>query len=165
MAWRQLESPWPVAGSVLVREGTVFALAGRSSYLDGGVRFVKLDGRSGRPLLSRAIYLRDSKTGGENDGLLAGQWMFGLMSDIPSLAGDHIFMNQGCITLDGTFVPKILPHLYRLGFSSPYNFSREFRKMSGISPTEYRRVCGCLWFVGRRGEKGRASSGQGFRFR
>ena len=36
VSYGQLESAWPVHGSVLVQNGEVFAVAGRSSYLDGG---------------------------------------------------------------------------------------------------------------------------------
>ena len=39
----RLESVWPVHGSVLVRDSTVYYAAGRSSYVDGGVRMGKLD--------------------------------------------------------------------------------------------------------------------------
>jgi outer membrane protein assembly factor BamB len=43
----QLESAWPVHGSVLVRDGKVYCTAGRSSYLDGGIYVYALDPRSG----------------------------------------------------------------------------------------------------------------------
>jgi hypothetical protein len=47
VAFNQPESVWPVHGSVLVQDGTVYAAAGRSSYLDGGIRMVGLDPVSG----------------------------------------------------------------------------------------------------------------------
>jgi hypothetical protein len=47
VAFDQLESVWPVHGSVLYQSGTVYAAAGRSSYLDGGIRIVALDPVSG----------------------------------------------------------------------------------------------------------------------
>jgi hypothetical protein len=43
----QLESAWPVNGSVLVRGGTVYFVAGRSSHLDGGLLVKGLDARTG----------------------------------------------------------------------------------------------------------------------
>ncbi|HUU90050.1 MAG TPA: PQQ-binding-like beta-propeller repeat protein, partial [Phycisphaerae bacterium] len=46
----RLESVWPISGSVLVREGVVYVAAGRSSYLDGGIRLFALDARSGKKL-------------------------------------------------------------------------------------------------------------------
>ena len=37
MAFEQLESLWPVHGSVLVHEDSVYCVAGRSIFLDGGL--------------------------------------------------------------------------------------------------------------------------------
>jgi len=44
----RLESAWPLPGSTLVLDETVYAVAGRSSYLDGGLRVVGLDVETGR---------------------------------------------------------------------------------------------------------------------
>lgn len=46
----QLESAWPVHGSVLVQKGTAYAAAGRSSFLDGGIRVYALDPATGKVL-------------------------------------------------------------------------------------------------------------------
>ncbi len=43
----QIESLWPVHGSVLVKDGTVYCTAGRSSYLDGGIWLYALDPDTG----------------------------------------------------------------------------------------------------------------------
>ena len=43
----QLESPWPVFGSVVAAGDDVWAFAGRHSDLDGGLRWVRLDTASG----------------------------------------------------------------------------------------------------------------------
>ncbi|NOX56936.1 MAG: PQQ-binding-like beta-propeller repeat protein [Planctomycetes bacterium] len=50
VACDQLESVWPLPGSVLVLDGQAYVAAGRSSYLDGGLWFYSLDPRSGRLL-------------------------------------------------------------------------------------------------------------------
>jgi len=49
-AFGQLESAWPVHGSVLVENGTVYFAAGRSSQLDGGIYLYGLDAATGRLL-------------------------------------------------------------------------------------------------------------------
>ena len=59
MAWEAIESVWPVHGSVLVLPGAggepataggvVYCTAGRSIYLDGGIRFLRLRRRTGEP--------------------------------------------------------------------------------------------------------------------
>jgi len=42
-AYNQLESAWPVHGSLLVLDNTVYCAAGRSSYLDGGLHLYGLN--------------------------------------------------------------------------------------------------------------------------
>jgi outer membrane protein assembly factor BamB len=60
VASENLESVWPVHGSVLVLpdpqsgKGRVYAIAGRSSFLDGGLRSLMLDADSGA-LLSESV--------------------------------------------------------------------------------------------------------------
>jgi hypothetical protein len=46
----RIESAWPVHGSVLVRDGIAYVAAGRSTYLDGGIRLYGLDPMTGRVL-------------------------------------------------------------------------------------------------------------------
>jgi len=46
----QVESVWPVHGSVLVEDGVAYFAAGRSSYIDGGVRMYALDVATGKKL-------------------------------------------------------------------------------------------------------------------
>ncbi len=55
-AFNQLESAWPVNGSVLVKDDTLYFSAGRSSFLDGGIFLYALDPRSGEVKNSRQIY-------------------------------------------------------------------------------------------------------------
>ena len=45
----QLESVWPVFGSVVAEGADVWAFAGRHSDLDGGIRWVRLDAATGAP--------------------------------------------------------------------------------------------------------------------
>jgi outer membrane protein assembly factor BamB len=47
-AFGQLESAWPVHGSVLVMDGTVYFSAGRSSHLDGGIYLFGVDAVTGQ---------------------------------------------------------------------------------------------------------------------
>jgi len=51
----RLESVWPVSGSVLVLDDVAYFAAGRSSYLDGGIRLCGLDVHSGRRLYETAV--------------------------------------------------------------------------------------------------------------
>ncbi|MFA7004383.1 MAG: PQQ-binding-like beta-propeller repeat protein, partial [Verrucomicrobiia bacterium] len=49
-AFGQLESAWPVHGSVLVQDGKAYLCAGRSSELDGGIHIYALDAATGQLL-------------------------------------------------------------------------------------------------------------------
>ena len=49
-AFGQLESAWPVAGSVLVQSGTLFFVAGRNSGTDGGISVYALEPETGKLL-------------------------------------------------------------------------------------------------------------------
>ncbi|MFW6169107.1 MAG: PQQ-binding-like beta-propeller repeat protein [Planctomycetota bacterium] len=47
VSFEELESLWPVHGSVLVQDGNVYFAAGRSSFLDGGMMVYSLDAKTG----------------------------------------------------------------------------------------------------------------------
>jgi len=55
VAFDQLESLWPVHGSVLVQNGTAYFTAGRTSYLDGGLRLFGLDPWTGEIRMSETL--------------------------------------------------------------------------------------------------------------
>jgi len=55
VAFGRVESAWPVHGSVLVRDGKVYAVAGRSSFLDGGIHACVLDTATGRVIERRVL--------------------------------------------------------------------------------------------------------------
>jgi len=50
VSFGQVESLWPVQGSVLVQNDAVYFAAGRSSFLDGGIIVYALDAKSGKVL-------------------------------------------------------------------------------------------------------------------
>ena len=46
-AYEQMESAWPVSGSILVKDGIAYFAAGRNSFLDGGIFLFGLDPLTG----------------------------------------------------------------------------------------------------------------------
>jgi outer membrane protein assembly factor BamB len=58
----QLESPWPVHGSVLVQDDVAYFAAGRSSFLDGGIYVFAVDPATGKLLHERRIHSLDPQT-------------------------------------------------------------------------------------------------------
>ena len=82
-AFGQLESAWPVDGSVLVVNDTVYFPAGRSSQLDGGIHLFGLDAATGKLLHQTKLEGPDYKVGDfeENYKLPMGSLPDVLMSD------------------------------------------------------------------------------------
>jgi hypothetical protein len=55
LAFDQLESPWPVPGSVLVLDGVAYVAAGWSSFLDSGVHLYGLKPQTGEVLYHTCV--------------------------------------------------------------------------------------------------------------
>jgi outer membrane protein assembly factor BamB len=101
MALEQLESVWPVNGSVLVQEGTVHAVAGRSAFLDGGLRYLRIDARTGRRLTETVLNDKDPETGGDlQERIKVLQMPVGL-NDILSSDGKQVFLRSQKFSLEG----------------------------------------------------------------
>lgn len=110
MAWEQIESAWPVHGSVLVREtgpgaATVYCTAGRSIYLDGGIRFLRLDAATGR-LIGETVWDDMDPVSGESmhEAYLKktpGNTMPVGLSDVLSCDGRNIWMRSQKIDFEG----------------------------------------------------------------
>lgn len=104
----QLESTWPVSGSVLVVNDVTYFAAGKSSYLDGGIRLYGLHAETGRIVVDKAI---DSR---RDDGsqCLDEQGVDGYLNDILSSDGQRIFMRHQAFDLAGNAVPERIVHLH-----------------------------------------------------
>jgi len=114
MAHEQIESVWPVHGSVLVRDGIVYAVAGRAMWLDGGMRFVRLDAATGN-LLSEAIL--DDKYPGTQDNLQKDvKWpnLPVALPDILSCDGKYIYMRSQHFDFEGNRPEVVTPRDYTL---------------------------------------------------
>jgi outer membrane protein assembly factor BamB len=55
VSYGRLESSWPLHGTVLVADGTVYAAAGRNTYLDGGITLYGLNANSGEVRCTRRL--------------------------------------------------------------------------------------------------------------
>jgi len=63
VAFEQVESVWPVHGSVLVEDGVLYFVAGRSIFLDGGMRLYRLEPATGKMLGFTQLDEVDPETG------------------------------------------------------------------------------------------------------
>lgn len=106
----QLESAWPIHGSVLVKGGTLVVTAGRSSYLDGGIHIYRLDPRTGRKLSETVIHSLDPETGDQPPG---GVDLRGVLNDILAVSGESVYMRHLKIDFEtGDDLQMGPPHLF-----------------------------------------------------
>lgn len=104
----QLESVWPVHGSILVVGDTAYFAAGKSSYLDGGIRLFGLDVRTGEPRVEKTISYRHD----DGSQTLDDQGVDGCLADILSSDGQNIFMRHKAFDLAGNMNSQRLTHLH-----------------------------------------------------
>jgi len=93
VSYGQLESAWPIHGSVLVTDGVVHAVAGRTTYLDGGMVLCRLDAKTGKLLSETSI---------------AGA----ALPDVLSSDGTSIFLRHRRFDKQGAAQQTAVPHLY-----------------------------------------------------
>ena len=108
IACENLESLWPVHGSVLVLpdpstgRGRVYAIAGRSIFLDGGLRSLVLDAETGEKIAESVMNHLDPETG--KDIQIGHEWLPNLpagLPDILSYSGGSIYMGIQPLNLEG----------------------------------------------------------------
>jgi len=112
VAHERVESPWPVHGSVLVREGLVWFAAGRSPYLDGGLRLYALDLATGEVRVNRRLDGRDDQTWTATFRQPRFRDPPGTMPDILSTLGDRLFMGPTCFDPAGNVVVPSQAHIF-----------------------------------------------------
>jgi len=91
----QLESVWPIHGSVLVSDGVAYFTAGRSTYLDGGIRVYSMEPATGKLLHQTTLSgpFPDGKTMRE-----VSFYISGANSDVLVSEGGAIYMRQKRLT-------------------------------------------------------------------
>jgi outer membrane protein assembly factor BamB len=91
VSFGRIESPWPVHGSVLVKDGKVLVTAGRTSWLDGGIYLYALDPATGKVLATGNDNVMGTK--------LPKNPSPGMLSDLLVSDGEHIYMRTSRIQL------------------------------------------------------------------
>ncbi len=107
ISYGQPESVWPISGSVLVQrdpasgQAKLYCVAGRSMFLDGGLRMVVLNPRTGG-LIAENVMDRDVPDSDKKlDDLMMGKHMPVAMPDILSSDGKYVYMKSQTFTMDG----------------------------------------------------------------
>ncbi|MHC4199677.1 MAG: outer membrane protein assembly factor BamB family protein, partial [Planctomycetota bacterium] len=102
MAFGQIENAVPVPGSVLVRDGEAIFVAGRSVFLDGGLKMIRLDGRTGRLLSEHVMDDTDPERPGRGfQYRLKGLSMPVGLPDVLSCDERNIYMRSQRFDLEG----------------------------------------------------------------
>jgi hypothetical protein len=109
----QLESAWPVHGSVLVQNNKLYAAAGRVSYLDGGIYMYKIDPYCGKILSTSQIHHIDPATNEQTGGERRGSFdMEGTLCDLLTGDGKSVYLKH--LRFDSSIKPieESEPHLF-----------------------------------------------------
>jgi len=109
----QLESAWPVHGSVMVQNDTIYVTAGRSSYMDGGIVLYSLDPATGKQLSREVLYHLDPDTGKQIPSE-SGFNMDGTTSDILTGDGESVYLKYFAFGRDGKPTREANNHLFSI---------------------------------------------------
>ncbi len=93
----QLESPWPVHGSVLIQDGVAYLAAGRSSFLDGGIHVLAIDAATGALVQRQCIYSPESDSADMVECRLPYDMppdALGALPDVLVGDGSHVYMRH-----------------------------------------------------------------------
>ena len=106
----QVESAWPVHGSVLIQNNVAYVSAGRSSFLDGGVFIYGLDPVTGEVLYETCL---EGPHGDVSKEAEHSFWLDGNRNDV--LVGDGTYIYQGQAQVDNKLVKQDTPFISKFG--------------------------------------------------
>lgn len=103
-AYEQVESAWPVCGSILVKDGIAYFAAGRNSFLDGGIFLYGLDPETGRIVHQRRMYGPYDADGYPiiTSQVSSGSGIDGFKGDIFLTDGELLYLRQQAFKVDLT---------------------------------------------------------------
>jgi len=100
-AFEQIESVWPVSGSVLVQNDSLYCIAGRSMFLDGGLRMLRLDPKTGKKLSEIVMDENDPYTKTNLQSHIKGLNMPVALPDVLSSDGRNVYMRTLAFDMEG----------------------------------------------------------------
>ncbi|HUT35051.1 MAG TPA: PQQ-binding-like beta-propeller repeat protein [Planctomycetota bacterium] len=132
-AFGQLESAWPVHGSVLVLNGVAYFAAGRTSQLDGGIYLCGVDAATGKLLHQARLEGPDYAVGGFERNF---RLPMGALPDVLASDGSKIYMRGEAFDLELKRQTGKPPLQTRSGFLDDSYFKRTPWTLGG----EYARL-------------------------
>ena len=109
IAREQVESVWPIHGNVLVIDDTAYFVAGRSMFLDGGMRLCRINVVTGETLSETVLDDTDPANGKSLQERIQGLEMPVALPDILSSDGKYVYMRSQVFDLEGKRL-EIGPH-------------------------------------------------------
>lgn len=109
VAFEQLESRWPLHGSVLVQDGIVYAVAGRSVFLDGGMHLCRVNARTGELISEELLDETNPHTGQSIQADVVRLGMPVGLPDVLSSDGKHVYMRSQVFDMEGKRLDMTLP--------------------------------------------------------
>ncbi len=91
----RLESVWPLHGSLMLFRGRIYAVAGRSSFLDGGLRIYALNPETGAVVAASTFFTEQTKQSDYYEGVTNDL----LVSDGESLFLKHMKIDPETLTI------------------------------------------------------------------
>lgn len=147
MSYEQIESVWPLSGSVLIQDDTIYCVAGRSMFVDGGLRMLRLKAKTGK-LLSETVL--DDKVPDTSDNLqtlMKGKHMPVALPDILSSDGTYVYMKSQTFDREGKRT-RVVPQ----GANEQQGEERHlFAPISFLDDSWYHRA---YWIYGRAAGEG-----------
>ena len=102
MSYGQLESAWPVHGSVLIVNDELHCVAGRNMFLDGGLHYLRLDPATGGKISETIMDDKDPLRGGSIQKYDSWLDMTTTLPDVLSSDGKNIYMRSLPFDMKGT---------------------------------------------------------------
>ena len=115
VACEQLESLWPVHGSVLIHEKEVHCTAGRSMFLEGGIHYLRLDLGTGKLIAEHVMDDRHPITQKRLDDNIRWPNLPTARQDLLSYDGQNFYMRTQAFDREGNRIfeeSETRPHLF-----------------------------------------------------
>lgn len=109
----QLESTWPVHGAVVIQNDELFATAGRSTYLDGGIRLYRIHPQTGHELSQTTVCHIDPETDRQSTPE-SGFNMEGTLTDVLTGDGERVYLKYFAFDRHGKRTSESKPHLFAI---------------------------------------------------
>jgi outer membrane protein assembly factor BamB len=110
VAFGQVESVWPVSGSVLVQNDEVYCIAGRLMFVDGGMRMLRINPETGEKISETVLDDQLPESDKNMQTLIDSKKLPVALPDILSSDGEYVYMRSQRFDLKGKRT-KIAPEV------------------------------------------------------